>query len=565
MTARTFGRFAAVVSALGIASVVLRAQPEPPRPFPVVPAENLPRLKLPDAPAPVPVVPAQVPVVPAAPVEDPAVEPAQFTQPVALDKQGVAVLPRPVADPPPPVVRVQVRVPADSAPGDDIKYVLTVTNSSSADAHRVTVRNPIPEGVESVVKAAPQYDKAADEAKQLRWSLGTLKAGQSKTIELYLKPKADAKEVKNLAYVQFEHGEATVTRIARPGLKVTRAAPKQSVKDESFTVRVLVENTGRVAAEKVKLVESLTDTAHVEAVTTGAKRTQPERNQWQWELGTLMPGQRKVVEFKVNPQQAGEALGTTVVTADKGVLEKAEGRTQVLVPGLSVRLDGPKGVVNPGESARYEITVRNTGTLPSTNVKVTGTVPADTRPTMKTEGGHVYRDAIVWVVPKLEPGEAVSVRYGLKATTTGRRVVAASAADARKSRDSQELATVFQGTAALVWEQVPDPAALAKGRTGTLTVRVRNSGGEDARNVRLEVELPAEEAAFVQATPNVRPDGNRVLFGPEVVPPGGQREFTITYRAERSGQAWFRFRLSADSLGDRPLTTEKSVEITGGG
>ncbi|MBN9523370.1 DUF11 domain-containing protein [bacterium] len=544
MTAQAFGRLAAVVAALGIASVALRAQPEPPQKFPV-PAEDLPPL----------IVPGRI--------DDPAVEPAQFTQPVALDKQGVAVLPRPVADPPPPVVRVQVRVPADSAPGDDIKYVLTVTNSSSADAHRVTVRNPIPEGIESVVKAAPQFDNTDDKAKQVRWSLGTLKAGQSKTIELYLKPKADAKEVKNLAYVQFEHGEATVTRIARPGLKVTRASPKQSVKDEPFTVRVLVENTGKVAAEKVRLVESLTDTAHVEAVTTGAKRTQPERNQWQWELGTLMPGQRKVVEFKVNPQQAGEALGTTVVTADKGVLEKAEGRTQVLVPGLSVRLDGPKGVVQAGESARYEVTVRNTGTLPSTNVKITGTVPADTRPTMKTEGGQVYRDAIVWVVPKLEPGEAVSVRYGLKATTTGRRVVVASAADARKSRDSQELATVFQGTASLVWEQDPRPAALAKGGPGTLTVRVRNTGGEDARNVRLEVELP-ELVAFVQATPNVRPDGNRVLFGPEVVPPGGQREYTITYRAESSGQAWFRFRLSADALGDRPLTTEKAVEITGG-
>jgi uncharacterized repeat protein (TIGR01451 family) len=485
-------------------------------------------------------------------------------QPVALDKQAGAPVPRPVADPPPPVVRVQVRVPADSPPGDEIKYVLTVTNSSAADAHRVTIRNPIPDGIEGVVKATPQADETPDKAKQLTWSLGTLKGGQSRTIELTLKPKADAKEVKNLAYVRFEHGEATVTRIARPGLKVTRTAPKQSVKDEPFTVRVLVENTGKVPADKVKLVETLTATAEVQAVTTGVKRTRPDDNQWQWELGTLQPGQRKIVEFRVNPRQAGDALGTTVVSAEKGLLEKAEGRTQVLVPGLAVRLDGPKGVVNAGEAARYEITVRNTGTMPSTNVKVTGTIPADCRPTMKTDGGQVYKDAIVWVLPKLEPGEAVSLRYGLKAGTSGRRVVVASAADARKARDSQELATVFQGTAALVWEQVPDPAALAKGRNGTVTVRVRNGGGEEARNVRLEVELPPE-AAFVQATPTVRSSDGKVQFGPEVVPAGGERVFTITYRAERPGQAWFRFRMTADALGDRPVTTEKSVEITGGG
>ena len=121
------------------------------------------------------------------------------------------------------------------------------------------------------------------------------------------------------------------------------------------------------------------------------------------------------------------------MSADKGVLEKAEARTQVLVPGLSVKLTGPTGVVNPGESARYEITVRNTGTLPSTNVRVTGTLPADCKPTMKTEGGQLYRDSIVWTVPRLEPGEAQIVPLRGEGATTGRRVVVASATDARKA------------------------------------------------------------------------------------------------------------------------------------
>jgi hypothetical protein len=78
------------------------------------------------------------------------------------------------------------------------------------------------------------------------------------------------------------------------------------------------------------------------------------------------------------------------------------------------------------------------------------------------------------------------------------------------------------------------------------------------------VELPPE-VSFVQSTPQVRADGGKVLFGPEAVAAGGERVYTITYQAERAGQAWFRFRLSADALGDRPLNTEKSVEITGGG
>lgn len=500
---------------------------------------------------------------PIAPFEDPDVEQAQLARPATLPPVSpTAPAARPVADPPAPVLRIQVRVPADSAPGDDLKYVITVQNVSQADAHQVAVRNPIPDGVLQVTKAEPMYDSKLSTEKQVVWTFGTMKPGEKKTIELMLKPKPDAKEIKNLAYVRFEHGEAVTTKINRPTVKITKNAPKESVRGEPFTVRVVVENTGKVPAEKVRVVENVERSAEVEAVTTGAARTKQDENQWEWQVGTLMPGQRKVIEYRITPRIAADAFTTTNVSADKGILEKAEARTLVHTPGLSVKLTGPTGVVSPGDVARYEVTVRNVGTLPSANVQVTGTIPADCKPAMKTEGGQVYRDSIVWTVPKLDPGEARSFRFGLKASTTGRRVVVASAADARKVRAADELATLFQGLASLSWETEPEPVALAVGRQGTFTVRVKNSGGEEARNVRLEVELPAE-VGVKQSTPDIRPSGSRMLYGPSSIPAYGEAIYTITYEAKQSAQAWFKAKLTADSLGDRPLTTEKAVSITG--
>jgi uncharacterized repeat protein (TIGR01451 family) len=499
-------------------------------------------------------------------VEDPDVKPAQFTRPAGITGQppGTPTNPapnvaRPVADPPSPVVRIQVRVPADSAPDDDIKYLITVQNVSQSDAHQVSVRNPIPEGGQ-FVKAEPAPSNV--DAKQAVWSLGTMKGGESKQITLFLKPKAGVTELKNLAYVRFEHGEQVTTRINAPKVKVGKTAPKQSLRDEPFTVRVMVENTGKVPAENVRVVEDVDHSAEVEAITTGAKRTKADVNQWQWEVGTLMPGQRKVIEYRVTPRQAAEALTLTNVSASKNVLEKVEARTAVLVPGLSVKLTGPTKV-EPGEPALYEVTVRNTGTLPSTNVGVRGTIPADCKLTRKTDGGQEYRGQITWTVPRLEPGEAHSFRFWLKANTTGRRVVVASATDARRTRSHDEVATVFQGTAALAWETVPDPVAVSVGKQGTFTVRVKNTGGESARNVRVEVELP-DAVSLVRATPDVRPSGNKLLFGPEAVAANGETTFTITYEARRSSQAWFRATLSADALGEKPLVTEKMVDITGG-
>jgi uncharacterized repeat protein (TIGR01451 family) len=500
---------------------------------------------------------------------DPAVIPAAGT----ASQPGA---PRPVASPPPrgsdvpdpphPVVRIRVRVPADAAPGDDIKYIITVQNVSSADAHAVTVRNPLSAEVEAVVKSDPEPDKTLSApGKQLVWSFGTLKAGQNKTIELILRHKDGAAQLKNLAYVKFEHGESVTTKIAKPTIKVTKTAPKQTVRDEAFTVRLLVENTGRVPTEGVRVVENVPASAEVEAITTGGKRLQqPEGQQWMWEIAKLQPGERKVIEYRVTPREGKDVFTLTSVSGQKLVADKpAEGRTQVLVPGIEVKLTGPTGVVNAGESARYEIVVRNTGTLPSTNVKITGTIPGDCKPTMKTDGGQIYRDSIVWQLPRLEPGEAQSFRFAIKASTTGRRVVVASATDARGLRAGQELATVFAGTAALAWETTFNPLTVQVGKQGTFTVKVKNTGGDVARNVRVQIDVP-DAVSVKQVTPTTRIENNIVAFGVETIPAYGEVTYTLTFEGRKADQAWFVVRMSADCLGDRPMKTEKMVEVIGG-
>lgn len=503
-------------------------------------------------------------------IKDENIEQAGAKQPGGVPARPVAgATARPgadVPDPPHPIVTIRVRVPADAAPGDDIKYVIAVRNVSTADAHSVTVRNPLAAEVETVVKADPEYDKAQSTPnKQLVWSLGTLKGGAARTIELTLRHKEGASELKNLAYVKFEHGESVTTKIAKPTIKVTKTAPKQTVRDEAFTVRLLVENTGRVPTEGVHVVENLPASAEFEAITAGAKRVQqPAGQQWVWEIAKLQPGERKVIEYRVTPREAKDVFTTTNVSGQRLVADKpAEGRTQVLVPGLEVKLAGPTGVVAAGESARYEIVVRNTGTLASNNVRVTGTIPADCKPTMKTDGGQIYRDSIVWQLSRLEPGEAQSFRFAMKANTTGRRVVVASAADARGLKASQELAAVFAGTAALVWETKFDPLTVQVGRQGTFTVKVKNNGGEAARGVRLRIEVP-DAVSVVQVTPQTRVENHVLAFAAEEIPAYGEKLYTLTFEGKKADQAWFKVSLAADCLGDRPMTTEKMVNVIGG-
>jgi uncharacterized repeat protein (TIGR01451 family) len=538
--------------------------------FPLTPAPPTAKVdwKVPDAPA--PRAEPKLPEIDLGTIQDENVEPAQFKQPGGAPGRPVAgVSGRDVPDPPHPVVTIRVRVPSDAAPGDDIKYVITVRNVSAADAHSVTVRNPLSDGVENVVKAEPQPDKPQPDPtgkkRELVWSLGTLKAGTTKTIELTVRHKPDVAELKNLAYVKFEHGQAVTTKIAKPTVKVTKSAPKQTIRDETFAVRILVENTGKVPAEGVQVIEEVPESAEVEAVTAGGKKQPQAKGQWWvWEIAKLQPGERKVIEYRVTARESKEVFTTTSVRGQKMTADKpAEARTQVLVPGIQVKLTGPTGVVPAGESAKYEIVVTNTGTLPSTNLRVTGTIPADCKPTMKTDGGQIYRDSVVWTVPRLEPGEAQSFRFGVKASTTGRRVVVGSAVDARNQKASQELATVFAGTAVLVWETEFKPLTVQTGKQGTFTVRVKNNGGEAARDVRLRVEVP-DEVAVVQKTPEARVENNVIQFAAESIPAYGEKLYTLTLEGKKAGQAWFKIGLAADCLGDRPMNTEKMVEVISG-
>jgi uncharacterized repeat protein (TIGR01451 family) len=489
-------------------------------------------------------------------------------------------------------VRIQVRVPAASAPAEELVYLLIVHNTASAPAYNVTVRNPLPVTAE-FVSADPPPEKnsapsgpvqlpadlgspagqkpptASEATAVLTWKLGTLTAGEQRLIRLKLRPKAEAKEVRNLAYVSYEYGQAVVTRIEPPRLQLTKTAPSQVVRDEPVLIRVVVSNPGKVVVNEIRVVENLPASAQVEPVTPGGQRSAPTADtpagqQWIWQIPRLFPGQQQVIEYRLTPRESRDVLALTHASAAGQIQEKAEARLAVLTPGLSIQWNGSPGQapIAPGDSARLEILVRNTGTLPAVDVRVRATIPPDCKPVRKTAGGQWQGDALIWWIPRLEPGQARTFRYELKATTTGRRRLLATVTDRRGQQAQAELAVLFQGIPALSWETIPQPVTLRVGQSGMLTIRLRNNGGETARQLRLEVELP-QVVAFRSAQPPGTTQGHKLLFSLPSLAPASESIVTIHYDARQAAQAFFRLRLLAEHLGEIPMQTEKAIEIFG--
>ncbi|QEL20345.1 COG1361 family protein [Limnoglobus roseus] len=517
------------------------------------------------------------PAAPSSPVIDPEIQQAQNLETPALTRPGrgywngtltsqvgpppqaaAPVEARPVQSlppqPPTPAVSLTVLIPRDHPPGQDIPCTIKAANNSGGDAHKVVVRIE-PEGAD-IIPIEPKT--AIQPGQHPTWNFKTLKAGESQKIELKLHPKADATSVSVKAFVALEHGQAVKTNLSEPKLQVKTVVPKQHPADDPIPVRVTIHNNGRVAISGAKLTQTISEGFEFHKDIAGGEKTK-QPSQRLWAVGTVQPGETKTLQYLVTATKGRSLQVMSVLAAENKVQESDTAESRILESGLKVQISGD-GKTTSEQPAQYEATVTNTGTMPLTNVRVTGSIPDECRLTKMTRGGKESQGQVYWTIPKLAPGESQSVRWGLLSSGGGRKQVRA-AAIAGRVEDTAKAETVFQGTAILHWNTSFDRDTVAYDQQGVMTIRVSNSGSEPAANVKLSVELPKSLVSVVQVSPAYKKDGEKIIFDTRTVAAGKAETFTITFKGEQFGRAFFNAKLSADALGDKPLGAEKYVEI----
>lgn len=468
-----------------------------------------------------------------------------------------------VTDPPSPTIQLKLRTPAHVANGKPVPVKIQVVNNSGATAYRVQVRVPFPEGASALAKSEPPADGPAPASKELVWKFKQLAKGEQKLIELEFTPAANAKEIHTRGYVSFEYGAEVVTALDKPKLTLKKTASPQVGINDLTTVRVEVLNSGYVTIPNTRLVENVSPGAEFRGDRDSEMGEAP--NQRIWQLGDLAPGQAKIVTYQLASKAGGDLITTSIAASTDATAsvqsEKAESKTKVLVPALKLEFTGPT-TVDANRPGAYAATVSNSGTQTLTDVRVTAVVPDDCEVTKMTNGGRRTKESVLWIVPSLPAGESRSFRLSLEAQTSGRKTIKASAREPRTAlEETKEVVSMFQGKADLTWAPSLEQVVLSAGKQSTVTIKVRNQGGETEKALRVRVELP-EQVKLIQATPNAFDLAkNELVFKPRSVAPGQQETFTITYEAKTPGRAFFRIRLEADSLGDRPLLKEQSIEI----
>lgn len=446
---------------------------------------------------------------------------------------------------PEPVVRLRVLAPARIEPGKEIEYRLTVENVSQAEAHHVLVRDRLPRGMEEQFRAEPKPTRQAkvkDGLTDLLWELGTLKAGEHKVIVLTIKPTG-TDEVRNSAYVQFEHGQTVKTEIAKPGLRLKTTAPAQAILYESIPFRIEITNTGTATLRDVVL----TDELPADLEFAGGKPEPSGEKPLTWKVGDVAPGQTRRIEYQAISRKTGKFSNKAKATA-AGDISATDAATVVVGEAkLKVTTSGParRSVRRP---IPYHITVRNLGSVPLTNVQVSDEIPRVPRgPGFEllhaSQGGRLERGFVNWSLGVLPPGERRSLLVVLRAPASGWCWNAVSVrAENNVSEKATSGATRIEDVACPVLEIDKSTDTLDVGEKANYKIRLFNAGKSNVLAPSVVVAVPDEMSILGQrgATTGQR-EGQTIRFAPvDVLARNEEKEYTIDIEAKKPGTALVR-------------------------
>lgn len=320
-------------------------------------------------------------------------------------------------------LQLVLEAPPIALAGERIPARIAVTNGGAAPAENVTVWVRFDEGLFSASGRSP-----------VELSGGAIAPGQTKTFDLPLTAKATGRY--GLRATATGDGnlsaaaEPLVVEVRRAELAVALTGPKLAYLNQEVNWTLTVANRGDATVSNVVVRATLPAELKVTAADGGAIGP----GSVEWKLSELRSGEQKSFKLsgdaiKITPGAGvtvavlGDALnnGATVGTPVEG---KAEAAVAVIgTPALSLELATPPGVVEAGKRVRFQIRVKNQGTVSARNVEVTAFAPPELKPVRGSGPSEARLDGTGRIafptVEELQPGQSLTFTIEVDATQAG--------------------------------------------------------------------------------------------------------------------------------------------------
>ena len=432
-------------------------------------------------------------------------------------------------------------------PGDTINYTITVKNTGNVDLTNVKVTDQLPAYYSSASEqVSSQNGSTGSIVKGGAITFNKLNVGETATIKISYKIKgADQLEcgqttIKNKATGTTDqdtteddnnNNEVTTTVTndcpePEPGYDVSKSVDKTTAKPgDTINYTITVKNTGNVELTNVKITDKLPAyySEAKEQVSSQNGSTGSIVKDGAITFNKLNVGETATIKisYKIkgeNELVCGETKITNKVTSttDQDKTEDNNDNNEVTTtvnrdctPGYDVIKTVDKTTASAGDKLTYTITVKNTGNVELTNVKVTDELPAYysevtekvNAPSKST--GSIVKDGSVTIASMPVGSTAtISIVYTIKdtddlacgETKITNKVTSTTDQDKTEdNNDNNEVTTTVYNNCEYGYDLIKtvDKTTANPGDTLTYTLTFRNTGRLDVTNVTIKDMLPA--------------------------------------------------------------------------
>lgn len=298
-----------------------------------------------------------------------------------------------------------------------------------------------------------------------------------------------------------------------------RRMPREVVVGQPLSYEIRVTNLTSNQLKEVVVRDQCADNFTLVDSNPPARVTPPALLVWQ--IGDLGAGATKSITVNGRITKAGAFTSCADVSYNSLLCDTAV----VVQPGLKIDLtQTPEAIICDNVCAK--ITVSNTGTGVTRNVKVNYNLPAGWT---TTDG----RTSVAYAIDALGPGESRVFDVCGKSSRTGQFSGKATAtADMGLTAESGAATSVVRQPVLAIKAECP-PSGLI-GRSYTFKFTVRNTGDAPSNNTVVTAPLPAG-TAFVSADNNGAASREAVTWNLGALRPNDSRTVSYTVRADKAG------------------------------
>jgi len=281
--------------------------------------------------------------------------------------------------------------PSRAEVGETVEWNVVVSNTGTAKAENVVVRDELPAGFRATSSTTHR--------------LGTLQPGQSREYTVTAVAR-ETGEFVNTATANYPAGpevsDDAPIAVVQSAVSIEKNGPAEEFVFKPASYSIVVNNDGNTTLENVTVMDELPPNATLVEAGGGAV----EAGTITWTIPRLPAGQSRTFNVRLFASSPGTTNNVARVEA-KGLTDQANVRTQWFgVPGVQIEVIDSKDPIAVGEKTIYTLRVLNQGQFKPVSSTLKVNFSDNIRPlSVAGERGTINGQNVTFPSATLEPGE----------------------------------------------------------------------------------------------------------------------------------------------------------------